>query len=268
MTTDKVSTLQSNIKQNNKDLTQYGLFLGGLNATHKSLAQIDPLRTNYGRIFFVRMPKFMEVILAEKTKYFKHLLEYGFTDIEGLNNPTLEMEQLTAGYNGKQMDVASIARDDTNEITVRLYETAGSPVREYLNMWISGISDFMTGLGHYHGAMDFDETLTYSQANHIAEAIYVQTDPTGRETGIEYACLLTNMMPKSVKTDHFNHDAGSHPIVQMDIPFSCVKYESPDINIIAKKLVGKYKILTNYMNFKSGYTPQFVDDMPESTITT
>lgn len=263
---DLVKTLQSNLKQGKPNMSQYSLFLGGLNATNKALEQYDPLRTNYARIFFVQMPKFMKIILPEKTKNFKHLMEYGFTAIEGIQNPTLEMEQMTGGYNGKQMDVASISKDDTNEITIRLYEFAGSPVREYLNMWISGVADFLTGLGHYHGAMDYEPDLTFSQANHTAEAIYVQTDPTGRETGIEYACLLTNMMPKSVKTDHFNYDDGSHPVVQVDVPFTCVKYESPDINVIARKLIRKYKILTNYLDFKSGYDTKSIQALPKSEI--
>jgi hypothetical protein len=86
------------------------------------------------------------------------------------------------------------------------------------------------------------------------EAIYVQTDPTGRTDGIEYACMLANMMPKSVKKDHFNYEAGQHSIVQTDVPFTAVKYESPQINSIAKALIAKYSILRNYLSFNSGYT--------------
>jgi len=257
-----INTLQSNIKQHTKDMTQYSLFLGGLNVTARALEQYDPLRTGYARIFFVRMPKFMEIILPEKTKKIRHLMEYGFVAIDGIQNTNLDFDPITGGYAGRQFDVPTVAKDDTNEISLRLYECAGSPLREYMDMWISGISDPYTGIGHYHGAMDKDPTIKYSQSNHVAEAIYVQTDPTGREDGIEYACLLSNMMPKNVKKDHFNYESGSHPIVQIDLPFTATKYESPQINIIAKQLIGKYKILRDYLNFNSGYTPEFVNGMP------
>jgi len=264
---EDIKTLQSNIKSNTKDMTTYSLFLGGTNVTASAIGQYDPLKTGYARIFFTRMPKFMETIMPTQSKNFKHLLEYGFIGIDGIQNTTLDFEQITGGYAGKQFDVATVAKDETNSITMKLYEFAGSPVREYTDMWISGISDPYTGIGHYHGAMDIDSTIKYAQANHIAEAFYIQTDPTGRSEGIEYACLLANMIPKTVKKDHFNYEAGTHGLVQTDIEFTAVKYESPQINEIAKKLLDKYKILRDYINFNSGYTAEMVDKMAALAIT-
>ena len=255
------TTLQTNIKQPSDKITQYSLFLGGLNTKAGVIEQYSPLRTGYARIFFVKMPVFMNKIFPNKTKNFKHMLEYGFVGIDGIQNTTLEFEQVTGGYNARSFDVPSTARDETTEVTIRLYEFTGSPVREYTEMWISGISDPVTGIGHYHGAIGQDG-IVYNQANHVAEAIYVQTDPTGREDGIEYACLLTNMIPKNVKKDHFNYESGQHPVVQVDVPFTCVKYESPQINTIAKQLITKYKILRNFLDFNSGYTIDNINNMP------
>jgi len=257
-----VSTLQSNIKSNTKDMTLYSLFLGGLNVTSKALAQYDPLKTGYARIFFTKMPPFMKTIVPEKTKQFKHLLEYGFVGVDGLQNITLEFEQVGGGYAGRQFEIPTVAKDETNSLTVKVYEMAGSPVRDYVDMWISGISDPYTGLGHYHGALDIANAgLSYSQVNHSAEAFYVETDPTGRSTGIEYACLLTNLVPKVVKLDHFNYEAGNHPIVQTDIEFTATKYQSPQINDIAVALIAKYKILRDYLKFDSQYTTTDIDNM-------
>lgn len=247
------STIQSNIKENTRDMTQYSLFLGGLNVRHESLAQYSPLKTGYARIFLVKMPIFMKSIVPNKTKNFKHLVEYGFVGVDGIQNTSMEFEQVTGGYAGRQFDVATVAKDETNEITVKLYEFAGSPVREYIDMWLTGISDPLSGISHYHGAMDLNPPVPYAQVNHTMEAIYVQTDPTGRSNGIEYACMLANMMPKNVKKDHFNYEAGTHSLVQTDIPFTAVKYESSQINSIAKALIEKYGIQRDFMDFNSGY---------------
>ena len=142
-----VRTLQSGIKSYEKNsITNYSLFLGGLNVTQKSLEQYDPQKTGYNRIFLIHMPTFMKKILPDQTERFKHLVEYGFTRIDGIGNTTLETEQMTGGYAGRQFDVATTAKDETQSITLSLYEFAGSPVREYLDMWISGISDPYTGL--------------------------------------------------------------------------------------------------------------------------
>lgn len=261
-----IATLQSNIKQYDKDMTKYSLFLGGLNVKNKALEQYSPLKTGYARLFLVKMPVFMDKIVPNKTKNFKHLMEYGFVGVDGIQNTTLEFEQITGGYAGRQFDVATVAKDETNEITVKLYEFAGSPVREYIDIWVSGISDPHTGIGHYHGALEADPNLQYAQSNHTMEAIYVQTDPTGRSNGIEYACLLTNMMPKTVKKDHFNYEAGQHSIVQTDVPFTTVKYESPQINSIAKALIAKYAILRDYLQFDSGYSEDDVKKMTTPAI--
>lgn len=260
-------TLQSNIKKYNSDfIMNYSLFLGGLNATQKSLEQYDPFKGNYARIFFIKMPVFMEKIMPAETKRFRHLMEYGFTTINGLGNTTLETEQITGGYAGRQFDVGTVAKDDTNEITLSLYEFAGSPVREYLDMWMSGISDPYTGLGHYHGAFDIDPTIKYSQANHVAEAIYVVTDPTGRSNGVEYCCLLSNLQPKTVRYDHLNYESGSHPIATVDVNFTAVKYQSPQINSIGKALIDKFQVMRDYLDFDSQYRQSDVDSKIKNRI--
>lgn len=254
-TQSKPVTLQSNIKSPDyKYLRDYSLFLGGTNATHQALRQYDPLRSGYNRIFFLKMPVFLDKLMPDKTKNFKHLLEYGFTKIDGIGNTTLETDQVTGGYAGRGFDVGTVAKDETNNITISLYEFAGSPVREYLDMWITGISDPYTGLGHYHGALDLkNENIRYAQYNHVAEAVYVATDPTGRSEGVEYACLLTNMMPKTVKKDQFNYESGQHNIVQVDVDFTAIKYESPQINTLAKALITRFQTMKDYLGFETEY---------------
>lgn len=266
--TQLVRTLQSNIKAYEKDsIMNYSLFLGGLNATQKSIEQYDPLKTGYNRIFLIHMPVFMKKILPGQTKRFKHLVEYGFTRIDGIGNTTLETEQITGGYSGRTFDVGTVAKDETQSITLSLYEFAGSPVREYLDMWISGISDPYTGLGHYHGAMDIDPTIKYSQHNHVMEAIYVATDPTGKSNGVEYACLLSNMIPKQVKKDQFNYEAGQHQLVTIDCEFTAVKYESPQINQIAKSLVERFQTMRDYLDFVTEYKTEDIDKLTVPSIT-
>lgn len=244
--TDNVTTIQSNIKSNGKDLTGYSLFLGGLNVKSKALEQYNPLKTGYARIFFVKMPRFLETIMPNKTKNFKHIMEYGFKSVDGIQNLQLEFEQITGGYAGRSFEIPTIAKDETNAITIKVQEMSGSPIREYIEMWITGVSDPHTGMAHYHGA-----DVEYSQANHTAEAIYVATDATGKN--IEFACLLSNMMPKQVKRDQFNYESGTHNAVEYDVEYTCTMYTSPDVNNVAGKLLDRYKILTNYLNFKSDY---------------
>lgn len=253
-----VVTLQSNIKTNASNMTDYSLFLGGLNVKHAALEQYNVLKTGKGRIFLTRMPLFMKTLMPNATKNFKHVIEYGFLNIDGIGNLQMEFDQITGGYAGRSFEIPTILKDETNQITIKVLEFAGSPMREYLEMWLSGVADQNSGYTHYHGlALPREENgvlkppvLEATQANQIAEAIYVQTDSTGY--GIEFACMLCNMFPKGSPRAHFNQEPGTANHVELDVEFTCTMYTSPDINMVAQLLINKYRVLVNALDFKAG----------------
>ena len=243
-------TIQSGIKHHTNDaLTNYALFTSGLNVSHDVLMNYDPLKTGYGRLFMVRKPTFLDYTIPSKLAKFKHILEYGNTAITGINDVTMGFNQLTGGYAGKSFEIPSFATDDTNQFTVNVYEFSGSPIREVIHSWMNGTSDLLTGLAHYNG----EPSLARIQANQTAEFIYVATDNTGN--AIEYACMFANCFPKTLKNDQFNYQSGEHNLVEYSIDFTCTKYESIQINKVAKELLKRYKILSNSLNFYSGIVP-------------
>lgn len=259
-----MDTIQSNIKHlSNKNMTKYALFMGGTNVTNEVLKCYDPLKTGYARIFMVRKPAFLIKNMSDKLNNFKHILEYGNTSIQGIGGITVNFNQIQGGYVGKQFEIPSVAQDDTTQFSINVYEFSGSPVREVLHSWINGTSDLLTGLCHYNGEEGTpDENgkkkkLARKQANQTAEFIYVVTDNTGEK--IEYACLLANCFPRGINMDAFNYTSGEHNLVEMTIDFSCTKYESIQINNVAKALLKKYTLLTNSLNFYSGYKPNSSD---------
>lgn len=252
-------TIMLNLKRNQRDFQEYSMFMGGLDVTHKNIDYLDPLRTNFVRIFITQMPKFMMDKNSDFAMRFKHYVEMGFIGIDGIANTTMDTEEVTGGYAGNRFKVPSVVKDETDTVTIKLYELTGSPVREFIDTWITGIADPLTGLAHYHGWIS--DSCPYSAKNHTMEMFYVATDPTGRDDAIEYACLFANMFPTEVKKDHFNYESGTHPVVQLDIPFVANRYESPQINEIARMLLEKYRILRDYLNFDSGYTSEDIDGL-------
>lgn len=246
--TTEERTIQSNIKNhNNDDLLKYALFTGGLNVTHDVLANYDPLRTGYGRLFMVRQPVWLQKAIPTKLKKFKHILEYGNTAVSGLNDITVSFNDYTGGYAGKSFGIPSVATDGTDTFTVNCYEFSGSPIREVIWTWVNGTTDLLTGLSHYNG---IDPEIQRLQSNQTAEFVYVSTDHTGEQ--VEYACFLANCFPQNVKNDHFNYSSGQHEMVEYNIEFRCTKYESLQINKLGKALLDRYKVLANSLNFFSG----------------
>ena len=249
------NTIQTGIKSHEKDsLTNYALFLGGTNVIHDVLAAYDPLKTGYGRLFMVKKPVWLDTYFGKtngtknKLDKFKHILEYGNTAVQGLNDVTVEFQSIQGGYVGKSFEIPTYASDSTNSFSVNVYEFSGSPVREVIHTWINGTTDLLTGLATYNGESDIERI----QANQTAEFVYVATDNTGEN--VEYACLLANCFPRGIKTDQFNYTSGEHQLVETNIEFTCTKYESIQINKVANALINKYRILANSLNFYSGYT--------------
>lgn len=249
------TTIQSGIKHHENDhITDYALFMGGTNVTHDVLMNYDPLKTGYGRLFMVRKPVFLEQSIPTQLKKFKHILEYGNTAVQGINDVSVNFNQITGGYVGKSFEIPSVATDDTNSFTVNCYEFSGSPIREVIHTWINGTTDLLTGFAHYNGVQKDSNggKLQRIQANQTAEFIYVSTDNTGQE--IEYACLFANCFPRNIKNDQFNYTAGEHNLVEYNIEFTCTKYESLHINKVAQELIRRYRLLANSLNFNSGIT--------------
>lgn len=247
-----ITTIQSGIKHHTQDsLTNYALFMGGTNVTHDVLQNYDPLKTGYGRLFMVRKPVFLidqTYGIPSQFNKFKHIIEYGNTSVQGINDVSVNFNQIQGGYVGKSFEIPSVASDDTNSFTVNCYEFSGSPIREVIHTWINGTTDLLTGLSHYNGNVNLPKL----QANQTAEFIYVSTDNTGRN--IEYACLFANCFPRGIKNDQFNYTAGEHNLVEYNIEFTCTKYESLHINKVAKQLIDRYRLLANSLNFNSGIT--------------
>ena len=244
-----MKTIQSNIKSSSStdSITDYALFMGGTNVTHDVLYNYDPLKTGYGRLFMIRKPVFLDQVIPNKLKKFKHILEYGNTAVSGINDIQVQFNQISGGYTGKSFEIPSFASDDTNAFQVRVYEFSGSPIREVLHTWINGTTDLLTGLSTYYG---IDERIGRLQANQTAEFIYVATDNTGKN--VEYACMFANCFPKNINMDAFNYTAGEHNLVETTIEFTCTKYDGIQINQIAQALINKYRLLANSLNFYSG----------------
>lgn len=246
-----IYTIQSNIKNHtNDDLTKYSLFLGGINSTNQVLQQYDPLITGYSRIFMVRKPLFLNENIPVQLGKFKHILEYAFTSIQNIaGDASVDEETMNGGYVGNSMVLPGVVKDSTTSFTINVYETSGSLIREVIYTWINGMSDMLTGLRHYNGIIDNE--VANSQANQTAEFIYVATDNTGNK--VEYASLLTNCWPKSIKSDHFNYSQGEHNVVEYGVEFACNSYQSIQVNAVAQELINRYKVLGNSLNFYSGY---------------
>lgn len=242
-------TSQSNINAISRNFDDADLFRGMLKLDQGNIGQFDFMVGGYAMFKWVTMPTFMELGNPELTKRFKNLTEKASTSFEGINDISLQTEDVTGGFAGNSFKQVTNIKEEFDTFSMKVYEMNGSPIREAIAYWADGIRDKATGLATYHGLVDTIEG-GYTARNHTAELIYIVTNPSLSYNAIEYACLITNIMPTKIPMSHLNYSHGDHPLVSFDLEFSGTKYESQYINAKAVEILKNYRDLSTYMDFK------------------
>lgn len=250
-------TIQSGALTNNKSFQDFSYFLGGIDTTDQNLDKFTPFIRGVARLFLHKPPHYMNVLYPEKTKNFKTFLEAGSTRVDGINDIDVEFVDFEGGFAGQRFSNVSLAKDTTEEITITMHELSGSPLREYVETWVTGVRDPRSGIAHYHGAIE-SGLVTYGEINHTSELIYTNMDPTARH--IEYSAMFAHAFPTRVEKSHFNYDTGNRDKVEFELPLKIEKYESPAINDIGSWYLAASKVEYNYLEFKPAITQADVKD--------
>lgn len=244
---------------NDGDYSKFSYFLTGVDVTSQNLDQMNPFIRGYARLFMFKKPYFMEKAFPDLTNRFKSYIETGFRSVNGIGDIQVDFTTFEGGYTGQKFETVQIATDQTDTITIGLYEMSGSPCTEFLTTWITGVRDPRTGIAHYHGNVmgpldDATEKIKYGEKNHTAEFVYLVTDPTGKF--IEYACLLAHCFPEKVDRDQYNFDSNSHDATEIEVVLHCTKYESRYINDIAAYYLAIDTLKWSYLDFNPNITQE------------
>jgi len=251
------------IIKNTNDYKNFGYFIHGIDVTDQNINQFNPYLKGRSRIFMHKVPPFMEKVFPDLTSRFKSYLETGYTSIGGISDLEVEFASFEGGFNGQQFEIVQSSKNGTDSLSISLYEQTGSPVREFIETWITGVRDPRSGIAHYHGAIR-DKQIAYAQGNHTAEFIYYVLDPTA--TKIEYACMFANCFPKGVKKDHYNYEKGDNGEVSIDMEFSAQHYESLYINDLAKWYMDADNLSFSYLTFNPNAGLDSSTGMPSGII--
>lgn len=232
------------------------LFTGVWRLDQNNLNRFDPFIAGYAAIIWTALPAFFDKAEAGKDSsnfrsQFKYFTERNFKSFSGISDLSLEAEDISNGFAGNSLGVATNMKKENTSFTLRHYELAGSPVREMYQFWITGIRDPETGIATYHGAIASGE-LQYSMMNHTGELLYVVTDPSfasGGSTGIEFAAYYTNAFPTKIPQDQLNYSSGDHGVSEIDVEFRACFHIGSAINNLAVSAMEKYKLNKTYSDY-------------------
>jgi len=207
------------------------------------MAAREPFRVGRFLVKWVKAPPFFPDLAV---KYLRWIFEDMVMEVSGVPENSIDKIDIQNGAVHATTSYPGIYHESGNSVTLKVRECAGSPVRKFLDYWISGVSDRKTGVCHMYGAK-----LRAVLPNMAGSILYVLLGPTCRPEDIEFACMWHEIMPYSEKASHMNSgnigDAGSG--VDMDVEFSGQYDRGPEIDLFARKVVEGYNLYgQSYLN--------------------
>ena len=228
---------QVDTQMKDRDLLQSRLWHGVPQLSSEQMEMFEAAYTGHQFIFVVDMPKFMTEGIYRNTnlhyqaRNLKAVIERASTGFSGPSNITADFGDVNDG-NGRKLSHVTAVTKEQNDITLRLHEFAGLPVKNALESWMTGTYDYKSEHGHYFGNLGIPGG--WCLANHTAAILVVQVDPSWQV--IQDAAYYFNMFPTEVPFDHFEWTKGEHTIVDdYSITFRCNEERSPMIMYAAER---------------------------------
>lgn len=220
-----------------RDLLKSRLWKGVPQLTTDQMKAFEAAYTGHQFFFVCDVPKFMTTGIYAKTnlhqqiRNLKSIIERASTSFNDSSEITANFDNQDDGAGRKMSHMTSVTKEQ-GDITIRLHEFAGLPVKNALESWLTGVFDINSQHGHYFGNLGIPGG--WCTSNHTMSMLVVQTDPSWTE--IQDACYYYNMMPQNVPFDHWQWTKGESTIVQdADITFNCNQLRNPAVMYAAEK---------------------------------
>lgn len=220
-----------------RNLLTSRLWHGVPQLSEEQMSMFEAAYTGHTFIFVVNVPKFMTTGIYKDTnmhyamKNLKAVIERASTGFSGASNITAQNQDQEDGNGRKVSHIVNVTKEQNN-VSIRLHEFAGLPVKNAIELWLTGIYDYRSQHGNYHGNLGIAGG--WQLANHSMSMLVVQVTPDW--TTIQDAAYYYNMVPTEVPFDHFNWTKGEQTIVDdYDIEFYANEERSPAVMYAAEK---------------------------------
>lgn len=207
-----------------------------------------------GRSFIkvISIPRFMEMYATTDTDValvvnnYKHLLEYEFLGLDGLNDIQSETQTINDGLRQIQL-INKVTEEASATITLSGYhERSGGLIWRFHDMYLRGIVDPSSGFKHYHGLIE-SGMMKKGYANEIFQIMYMVTDSTGLD--LEAAYLLS-CGQLTTASQFANTQKGEYNFKEISIEMNCFPVRNSYVNAAAAEHLKNMTIVRNSANYQ------------------
>ena len=225
-----------------------------------NVGQFNYYEGGYSFLFIIKTPTFLDALadncndplVGARYKNFnniwsayKHILEYEFKGLDGLDNITSDTLEVSDGI-GTMNLVNKVTQQSASTVSMRYTERSGSIITKVHEAFLKGIRDTRTQVKTYLGMLELANKgggsgtnithLDYPSFEHeVFTFLYVVTDNTYKN--IERAFLLVGAQPTSAQFDIYNSEKGTIETKDITVEFNCFPIENKNVNEIALRLM-------------------------------
>lgn len=266
-------------------LTKFTLMRGVTD--YSDLRQFDLYETGYSFLVLLDIPAFMTNMTTVDDQYkdlitsYKHILEYDFRGVEGINSIDADTNAITNGINEINV-ITKVNEQGGSAFSMSYFERSGSILTKVHETYLRGIKDPRTQMKRYNGLLgrrfnNTSDTSNYARAslqNHqmnekgyhleVFHFLLIITDNTG--LNLEKAYLLTSCQPTKAPTDIYNVKKGEIGFQELSLEFQGFPITGRIVNAKAAKFLDWINKHTCFDEMSFGYNIFTKDSLSDENI--
>lgn len=223
-----------------RDITKYTLMRGVTD--FGNMAQFNMFEGGHPLLILVSTPKFLEKLAQNDSNFnvlftnYKHILEYEFRGISGLDAITGDTQEITNGIASVNM-ITKVNMQSASTFSMNYQEKSGSVITKVHEAYLKGVYDPRSNFKHYHGLIEKGiipaEEAGYEQE--IFSFLYILTDNTGRR--LERAVFIVAAQPTSADFTIYNTEKGDNSFKDISVEFNGFPIINDDVDRRAQEVL-------------------------------
>lgn len=248
-----------------KDVTKFTLFRGVPDYT--ALQQFDLYETGYSFLVCLDIPKFLSNLRDYNDEYktlinnYRHILEYEFRGAQGIEDISVNPNEITNGITGISV-ITQVNEQGGTNFTMNYFERSGSMITKVNELYLRGVKDPRTQVKRYLGLYGARPGSAAAQNKpnimndkgyqyEVFHFLLIVTDNTA--LNVERAYILASCQPNVANTSIYNVERGQIGFSELGLNFNGIPLTGRIVNAKAVEFLDYINEHTCFDEMEFGY---------------
>ena len=216
-----------------RDITQYTLMRGVTD--FGNMRQFNMFEGGHPLLIIVSVPEFLEKLAQRDSKFntlftnYKHILEYEFRGISGLDAISGDTQEITNGIASVNM-ITKVNMQSASTFSMNYQEKSGAVLTKVHEVFLKGVMDPRSNFKHYWGLIQ-DGIIPPEDAGfdkEIFSFLYLLTENTGMR--LEKSVFIVAAQPTTADLTIYNSEKGDNSFKEISVEFNGFPIMNDDVD--------------------------------------